>query len=297
VIQRYQVPEHYLRELIEGMAMDVRGTHYENSKQLLLYAYRVAGVVGLIMAHIMGVSSEHALQHASDLGKAMQLTNIARDVFEDAALGRLYLPADLLRQAGVSDPMSASFRVDDPQHRRAVFQAVRELLAKAEQLYESAEQGIAFLPLRAAFAIQAAREIYSAIGHQILERGERALESRSVVSFERKIALTLKALLKVACTLPKRFFHSFRPVEIASVLVFDPELGQESFRPKSPGRSLESSGGGALGALDSLGSNQIFSAGRSGPVSSGVSWGDSQDQAQPDVRVELQSSGGKGEGF
>ena len=80
LIKEYRIPEHYALELLEGMAMDVRNTRYETFDDLLVYCYRVAGVVGLMMSHVMGISSEDALRRACDLGLAMQLTNISRDI-------------------------------------------------------------------------------------------------------------------------------------------------------------------------------------------------------------------------
>ena len=90
IVRRHGIPEHYALELIEGMAMDVRATRYASLQDLVLYCYRVAGTVGLMMAHVMGLRDEAALKHAADLGIAMQLTNIARDIVED--------PRDLRRR-------------------------------------------------------------------------------------------------------------------------------------------------------------------------------------------------------
>ena len=82
IAHRYAIPAHYALELIEGMAMDARGARYTTLKELLLYCYRVAGTVGLMMTHVMGVRDERALRNAADLGIAMQLTNIARDIID-----------------------------------------------------------------------------------------------------------------------------------------------------------------------------------------------------------------------
>src|ERR1051325_6811727 len=101
IARRYAIPAHYALELIEGMAMDARGTRYTTLKELLLYCYRVAGTVGLMMTHVMGVRDQRALRNATDLGIAMQLTNIARDIIEDAAIGRIYLPLAWLREAEI----------------------------------------------------------------------------------------------------------------------------------------------------------------------------------------------------
>ena len=100
---KYRIPSHYALELVEGMAMDVRKERYWDVEELVGYCYRVAGTVGLMMVHVMGISDEKALRHAADLGTAMQLTNIARDVLEDAAMGRVYLPLSWLDAMGVPE--------------------------------------------------------------------------------------------------------------------------------------------------------------------------------------------------
>jgi phytoene synthase len=97
VVRRRGIPQEYPRELIEGMAMDAMGARYETFDDLDLYCYRAAGVVGLMLCHVMGVRDERALAHATHLGMAMQLTNICRDVREDAARGRRYVPDTLWR--------------------------------------------------------------------------------------------------------------------------------------------------------------------------------------------------------
>ena len=85
--------------MLDGFAMDAAGTRYETAEELLVYCHRVAGVVGLMMCHALGVADPAARRHADDLGIAMQLTNVARDVAEDWARGRLYVPAEWLPRA------------------------------------------------------------------------------------------------------------------------------------------------------------------------------------------------------
>jgi phytoene synthase len=127
VARRRGIPEHYAIELLEGMAMDIRRQRYETIDDLLLYCYRVAGTVGLMMSHIMGLRDETALRHAADLGIAMQLTNIARDVKDDFEAGRVYLPLRWLADAGV-----APDQINDPARRGAVATVARRLIREAE---------------------------------------------------------------------------------------------------------------------------------------------------------------------
>ena len=142
VVQRHGIPERYPLELLDGFAMDVEGHSYEDLDDTLLYCYHVAGVVGVMMAHVMGVSDREALHRAADLGIAFQLTNIARDVMEDAGVGRVYLPYCWLAEAGLKPA-----EVLDPSKRAAVFGVVRRLLHEAERYYASANHGIPRLDL------------------------------------------------------------------------------------------------------------------------------------------------------
>ncbi len=103
VIARYNLPQEHFQEIIDGMAMDLQQVRYPSFKELNLYCYRVASVVGMMAAEIFGYEDRQTLKYAHDLGIAFQLTNILRDVGEDAARGRIYLPADEMERFGVSD--------------------------------------------------------------------------------------------------------------------------------------------------------------------------------------------------
>jgi len=201
VISQKGIPAHYPQELLEGMAMDARGTRYVTYQELRLYCYRVASTVGLMMCHVMGVRSGDALRQASDLGMAMQLTNIARDVREDFGMGRVYLPEAWLKESGV-DPTCLM----DPSQRAALHEVVTRLLDEAERLYASGQRGISELPFQAALAVQAALYIYREIGREILRRGPQALERRTVISRGRKLGLAALAVLRVLGALPARLW-------------------------------------------------------------------------------------------
>jgi len=192
VVQRCAMPRRYPAELIEGMAMDVRRTRYETLPELLLYCHRVAGVVGLMMCHVFGISRDDALVNAAHLGIGMQLTNICRDVEEDWRLGRLYLPRQLLSAAGAralpAEPGSEPFPQDQATVG-ALRSVVRELLAVADCYYRSADRGIPALPFRAGLAVRAARELYHAIGLVIAEQDHDPRRGRAVVSTPRKLGL------------------------------------------------------------------------------------------------------------
>jgi phytoene synthase len=189
-VTAHAIPRALPEALIEGMSWDAAGRRYENFDALLDYAARVAGAVGVMMALIMGVRDDAALARAADLGVAMQLTNIARDVGEDAAAGRLFLPLDWLAQAGI-DPQAF---LAAPDFSPALGGVIARLLAEAETLYTRAAAGIAQLPLSCRAGIAAARRIYAAIGTEIAAAAHDSVNRRARVTGKRKLALALAAL-------------------------------------------------------------------------------------------------------
>lgn len=191
------IPQRYPSELLDGMEMDVLGYRYRTWEDLRLYCYRVASTVGLMMCHVMGVSSARALPYAIDLGIAMQLTNIARDVHEDWLRGRSYLPLDLLTEFGASHLNCSSGQVLTEHERDLLRPLVRDLLGIAEAHYVSADQGLDYLSRRDAFAVASARWIYSDIGRQLAGRNYDVLAPRASVPLLRKLWLVAKAGFQV----------------------------------------------------------------------------------------------------
>lgn len=189
VMAARNIPHRHVDELLDGFAMDVDGRVYQTMSDLLDYCYHVAGVVGVMMARIMGVRDESVLDRASDLGLAFQLTNIARDVIDDARIERTYLPRDLLRAEGVAqvDP-------DDPTQRPALHRVALRLLDEAETYYRSADVGIAALPRRPALAITAARNIYRQIGVKLRATGPDAWNGRLSTTRGEKLRLSARAV-------------------------------------------------------------------------------------------------------
>lgn len=185
VVRRHCLPRELLDALIEGFAWDVAGRRYDSLSELIDYAVRVAGTVGVLMALLMGRRETHTLARAADLGIAMQLTNIARDVGEDARAGRLYLPLDWLREAGI-DP---DVLLADPHHSRALGAVIERLLREAQRLYARADSGIRALPLRCQPGIYAARLLYAGIGGQVARRNYDAVSDRAVVPARHKLSL------------------------------------------------------------------------------------------------------------
>jgi phytoene synthase len=190
VARRHGIPERHPLELIDGFAMDVTGRRYRTLGETLEYCYHVAGVVGVMMAYVMGARERGALRRAADLGLALQMTNIARDLVPDAEQGRVYLPDEWLQEAEVHRTELA-----EPSRRGALAGLARRLLAEAEPYYASADRGVGYLPFRSAWAVAAARRVYAEIGRLVESRGERAWDERTVVPKRRQSALVLRAAL------------------------------------------------------------------------------------------------------
>jgi phytoene synthase len=186
------VPKEYPLEMLAGFETDVRGAHFLTEGELLLYCHRVAGVVGLMMCHALGVINNDALLHADHLGIAMQLTNIARDVAEDWVRGRLYLPAEWLgRRPEFHEPLCD----------RLFAPAVRRCLTLAERYYRSGELGLDYLTPRCRLAVATAARMYRAIGTEVAAGGYRPSRGRAAISARRKLSIlamsTFKLLLEL----------------------------------------------------------------------------------------------------
>jgi phytoene synthase len=221
VVNDCSVPRAYLDELLAGMEMDAQRVRYESMTDLLHYAYRVAGTVGLMMCHVMGVRRSQGLRHAAHLGIAMQLTNIARDVQEDWARGRLYLPQELLVQCGAPG-LNPDFDGPLPESAaRGIARATEALLIHAEAYYRSGDAGLGYLSPRCALAIRAARLVYSAISDRIHAQHCDPFAPRAVVSRARKLSLVAYAVWRTLLDLPR---SAWRPrARIPSQCVTDAE--------------------------------------------------------------------------
>jgi phytoene synthase len=194
VVDRFGIPRALPEALLEGLTWDAAGRRYEDFSALKAYAVRVAGAVGAMMSVLMGVRTPRLLARACDLGVAMQLTNIARDVGEDAREGRLYLPEQWLRTAGI-DPDAW---LAQPVFSAALGTVVQRLLAEADILYVRSTAGIAGLPLACRPGIHAARLLYAEIGRDIEARGCNSVSHRAVVSWRRKAVLLTQSVASLA---------------------------------------------------------------------------------------------------
>jgi len=182
------IPVIAARELLDGMLQDQQPTAVKNQAELLRYCHAVAGTVGLMMCRVLNCEHERADAFAIDLGIAMQLTNISRDVLEDARMGRRYLPA-----TWVDLPPSEIAEAGIPS-RQPVARAIQQMLDLAEDYYQSALLGIQLLPFRSRLAITVALRVYRQIGWVLRRRSLRWWQGRVFVAKSEKALLTLRSL-------------------------------------------------------------------------------------------------------
>lgn len=210
VVETCAIPRLYPEELLAGMEMDASDTRYGTLEELHRYCYRVAGTVGLMMSHVMGVRNERALRNAAHLGIAMQLTNICRDVLEDWQMGRLYLPEDLLDVCGANGLGSKLGGPFPEWARTPVAETVRRLLVEADLFYASGDVGLPALPWRCSLAVRTARLVYAEIGSEIARAEWDILSGRAVVRDAKKARLAARALALAVAEVPPRAMRALR---------------------------------------------------------------------------------------
>ncbi|MEL6574647.1 MAG: phytoene/squalene synthase family protein [Pseudomonadota bacterium] len=237
VVQRHRIPMDIPAALIEGLAWDEAGRRFETLRDVEDYSARVAATVGVMMTLIMGERRPEVLARACDLGTAMQLSNIARDVGEDARAGRLYLPRAWLRAEGLEPDAFLAAPVFSP----AIGRATARLLDHAEMLYARALPGIAALPWDCRPGISAARLLYREIGREVARRGYNSVLSRAVVPGRRKARLLAAA---VATTVPPARRVRAQPPLPANAFLIDAVADTDAMVPEAP--ALEGRLGRAL---------------------------------------------------
>jgi phytoene synthase len=212
VVACFGIPKALLEALLEGFQWDAEGRRFEDLSGVYDYSARVAGTVGAMMAALMGARSTQLVARACDLGVAMQLTNIARDVGEDARNGRLYLPLSWMREAGI-DPEAW---LKEPVFNDALAGVIERLLRAADTLYVRSDAGIAGLPMGCRAGINAARYLYAEIGRQVERQGLDSISRRAVVPGSRKVQL-LAPILGTAVLSPR--YVSAPPLDETRFLV------------------------------------------------------------------------------
>lgn len=177
-------------ELLKGVQSDLDPAEVITEQELLHYCFRVAGTVGLMMCYIMNVKDKEARKYAVDLGIAMQLTNIMRDISEDGLLGRRYLPVSWAPEISID-----KLALPDTQAEKRVRDAMGRLYTLSESYYESGFLGLSYIPLGSRYAIMVAGQTYRRIGFLIRERNYNYWSQRAVVPLMSKIRIAAQSLI------------------------------------------------------------------------------------------------------
>ena len=184
VAKAYEIPIAYPFDLLKGVAMDVQQTRYKTFDDLSLFCYRVASVVGLMMTHVLGYKDKQVFHYAKQLGTAMQLTNILRDIREDKEMGRIYLPQTDLMRFGVSERDILEEKMTPQLETLMKFQVER-----ADAYYTEAMQGISLLNTESQYAIYSAAKIYRGILRKIEARNYNPFLGRVFVPTAQKVGI------------------------------------------------------------------------------------------------------------
>ena len=182
-----------LEDLVKGLIYDQGSFTIENEEDLITYSYRVAGTVGLMMMPILGVNSGDAKKNAIDLGIAMQLTNIARDVHEDAMMGRIYLPKSWMKDITIEDLVSKDLSM---QKNQVVMNALEKLINLAEIFYQNGFNGLKFIPFKTRFSIFIASKIYKGISDKIKKQKFVYNQKRIYLNAMEKLLITIFSIPK-----------------------------------------------------------------------------------------------------
>ena len=196
-----------LKDLIDGLISDQQNVRVTDEKELIDYSYKVAGTVGLMMLPIINTKDAEARKHAIDLGIAMQLTNIARDVYEDAKMNRLYLPKEWLGQVSTSD--LTDNKLDD-QKKKLIELSIKNLIELSDKFYANGFSGMKFIPLRTRLAIFFAAKIYKGIGEKIKSGGYVYKLERVYLNKLEKLWITIIPIPEFLFL--KNIFKSYKPI-------------------------------------------------------------------------------------
>ena len=204
LVEKTAMPMTPVLALIDGAMQDLEPVLIADERTLIQYAYQVAGTVGLMMCSVLDVEESDALPYAIDLGIAMQLTNIARDVGEDAEMGRVYLPSEWTGGLTPSDILDPT-----PVHAETLKVATRRMLYLADEYYHSGLQGLYYLPRSARWGILVAAKVYREIGTLIAAADYQSWDRRAIVSKGRKLK---RAGLAITTHVLRNRFRSHHPV-------------------------------------------------------------------------------------
>lgn len=238
LIEEFEMPRALPEALLEGLAWDAMERRYQTLSEIRDYSARVASAVGAMMCVLMEVRDGDALARACDLGVAMQLTNIARDIGEDARAGRLYLPLEWFDNAGLEPEKF----LNDPQPSRVIRRMAAKLLAESRRLYARSESGISALPLSVRPGIFAARHIYAGIGTAVRRQGFDSITHRAHTGSASKVGWLMLSGLRSAGTI----------VLPTPAVLFAPPLAETQFLVDAASKRDATDKGRAVQVLDIL---------------------------------------------
>ena len=199
VAHRYDIPQQYFHDIIEGVESDLVKTRYQDFDELRGYCYRVASVVGLICIHIFGYKSNEAKEYAVDLGLAMQLTNIIRDIKEDLAMGRVYLPQDEMARFGYSEEL-----LREGVQNEAFIELIRFQAARARSYFDSGSKLLPYLSRRSRACPAVLGAIYSKVLDRIEESDYDVLAGERIsLSKPEKVRIMAQTWASSVLSLPK----------------------------------------------------------------------------------------------
>ena len=187
----FDIPIEPALDLVSGVKMDLEHTHYETFDDLYPFCYRVAGVVGIMMTHVLGKTNKKAFYYAEKLGIAMQLTNILRDIQEDKNMGRIYLPLEEMQHFGVTKKQIIHETMSPNLRDLMEFQVNR-----AEEYYKRSKLGVPMLQAESQFAIYSAINIYRKILQKIADRGFNPFLGRVFVPNKQKLTILLREIIR-----------------------------------------------------------------------------------------------------
>ena len=194
IINSENISHKIVVDLFDGVETDLeKKVQINTKKDLLVYSYRVAGTVGLMMSKILKVKNKEALRGAIDLGIAMQLTNIARDVYEDSKMKRIYLPANWIPDISLKN--LTDLHNKDSEKDERISNAIHEVIGLSDKFYENGFAGLKYIPLSTRLGIFIAANIYRGIGIKIKSNKKKYLRERVYLNLLEKSLITVKSIL------------------------------------------------------------------------------------------------------
>ena len=192
-LKKNKIDNYIFIDLIEGLILDQKKIRIKNKDELIQYSYHVAGTVGLMMSKIIGVKDRKAAQSAIDLGIGMQLTNIARDVYEDSKMERIYLPAEWIPNISLKN--LTNLNESNSQKDEKILNAIHKVISLSEKFYKNGFAGLKYIPISSRLGVFIAANVYRGIGIKIKSNKKKYLRERVYLNLFEKSFITFKSIL------------------------------------------------------------------------------------------------------